>query len=85
MRQMSSLLVVKSHLFPQFVHQSYTVKKGVLMSTLINLSLSMRCSAAPWGVILTHLNGLECPTDTPRDVGYFLTLLRVGMNISMMD
>ena len=28
----------------------YTVKKGVLMSTLINLSLSMRCSAAPWGV-----------------------------------
>ena len=48
------------------------------MSTLINLSLSMRC-------ILTHLNGLECPTDTPRDLGCFLTLLRVGMNISMID
>ena len=34
------------------------------------------------GYILTHLNRLECPTDTSRDVGCFLTLLRVGMNIS---
>ena len=37
------------------------------------------------GCILTRLNGLECPTDTPSDVRCFLTLLRVGMNISMMD
>ena len=33
-----------------------------------------------------HLNdGLQCLTDSPREVGCFLTLLRVGMNISMMD
>ena len=33
-----------------------------------------------------HLNdGLECLTDIPRDVGFFLIPLRVRMNISMMD
>ena len=31
-----------------------------------------------------HVNdGLECLADIPRDVGCFL--MRVGMNISMMD
>ena len=37
-------------LYIVIVNTLYTVKKGVLMSTLINLSLSMRCSAAPRGV-----------------------------------
>ena len=50
------------------------------MSTLINLSVSMRCSAA----YLDTSKWIGVPyTDTPRD--FFLTLLRVGMNISMMD
>ena len=37
------------------------------------------------GCILTPLNGLKYPNDTPRDVGCFLTHLRVGMNISKLD
>ena len=37
------------------------------------------------GCILTPLNGLEYPTDAPRDVECFPSLLRVGMNMSMMD
>ena len=54
------------------------------MSTLINFS-QHEVFSSTMGCVLTHLNGLECPTDTPRDVGCFLTLLRLGTNISMMD
>ena len=33
-----------------------------------------------------HLNdGLECFADIPRDIGYFLLPMRVGMNISKIN
>ena len=64
---------------------SYTVKKRNANEHPDKFFTHHEVFSSTMGCILTPLNGLECPNDNPRDVGCFVTHLRVGMNISKLD